>query len=79
VALGGGQNPEFEPWGFEWVFSGCKYHRIVEVDIMSEYQDWVFIEEDVTGFDVINLVMDHPDCWYCPPNEYPPLMPCWPE
>ncbi len=46
---------------------------------MSEYQDWVFIEEDVTGFDVINLVMDHPDCWYCPPNEYPPLMPCWPE
>jgi hypothetical protein len=46
---------------------------------MLEYQDWVFTEEAVTGFEILDLVMDHPDCWYCPPNEYPPLMPCWSE
>jgi hypothetical protein len=42
---------------------------------MSSFQGWVFIEEDVTGFEVIDLVMDHPDCWYCDPSYYPSLMP----
>jgi hypothetical protein len=45
---------------------------------MSDYQDWVFTEEDETGFAILDLVMDHPDCWYCMPGYYPSLMPhCW--
>ena len=40
---------------------------------MSEYQDWVLTYDNI---DIINVEMDHPDCWYCPPNEYPALLPC---
>jgi hypothetical protein len=40
---------------------------------MSEYQDWVFSFEEI---DIINMEMDHPDCWYCEPGYYPNLLGC---
>jgi hypothetical protein len=43
---------------------------------MLEYQDWVFTEETVTGFEIIDLVMDHPDCWYSYKDCYPALIGC---
>lgn len=38
---------------------------------MSEYQSWVY---DEVEFDIINLDMDNPDCWYCEPGYYPNLV-----
>jgi hypothetical protein len=41
---------------------------------MNEYQDWVFMMEAATGFQILDLEMDHPDCWYCEPGYYPSLL-----
>ncbi len=46
---------------------------------MSDYQDWVFMMEAVTGFQILDLEMDHPDCWYCEPGYYPSLLGCLSE
>lgn len=43
---------------------------------MSEYQDWVLSYENLYELPIIDLVMDHPDCWYCEPGYYPNLVGC---